>query len=316
MRYLQDLKENERIIEHYLCKQKQSLKTRGGKTYLSLKLQDKTAVVDAKVWELHSDIGEFEENDMIKVDGTVLLYNNEPQIKVNRIRKSLEGEYEAGEFIPRTEKDIDELYGKLLGFIDSIKESHLRQLLERIIIDNEIISKAITSHSAAKHMHHSYLGGLLEHIVSVTEICDFMSARYKHVNRDLLIVVAILHDIAKIFELSPMPANAYTDDGQMLGHIYMGAELVNQECAKIPGFPHALQSLIKHAILAHHGEYEFGSPKLPATIEAFILHAADNMDAKVKVYEEAIESDATPGPWMGYHKLLARYLRNSDYSDG
>jgi len=316
MRYLQDLKENERIIEHYLCKQKQSLKTRGGKTYFSLKLQDKTAVVDAKVWELHSDIGEFEENDMIKVDGTVLLYNNEPQIKINRIRKSLEGEYEAGEFIPRTEKDIDELHSQLLGYIDSVKEPYLRQLLEQIIIGNEVIAKAITSHSAAKHMHHSYFGGLLEHIVSVAEICDFMSGRYKYVNRDLLIVVAILHDIAKIFELSPMPANAYTDDGQMLGHIYMGAELVNQECAKIPGFPHELQSLIKHAILAHHGEYEFGSPKLPATIEAFILHAADNMDAKAKVYEEALAADATPGPWVGYHKLLARYLRNSDYSDG
>jgi 3'-5' exoribonuclease len=164
-------------------------------------------------------------------------------------------------------------------------------------------------------MHHSYLGGRLEHTVSVAEICDFMSGRYKYVNRDLLITAAILHDIAKIFELSPMPASAYTDDGQMLGHIYMGAELVSIECAKIPDFPHALQSLLKHAILAHHGEYEFGSPKLPSTIEAFILHAADNMDAKVKVYEEALAADTTPGPWVGFHKLLNRYLRSSEYED-
>ena len=315
MKYLKDLKENERIIEHYLCKQKQSLKTRAGKTYFSLKLQDKTAMIDAKVWELHNDIGDFEENDIIKVDGTVLMYNGEAQIKVNRIRKSLEGEYEAGEFIPRTEKDIDELYSKLLGFIQSVNEPHLRKLLEQIVLENEVIAGAITSHSAAKHMHHSYLGGLLEHIVSVTEICDFMSGRHKYVNRDLLIVGAILHDIAKIFELTPLPANIYTDDGQMLGHIYMGAELVSQECAKISGFPRTLESLVKHLILAHHGEYEFGSPKLPATIEAFILHAADNMDAKAKVYEEVIAADATPGPWMGYHKLLARYLRKSDYDD-
>jgi len=315
MRYLKELKENERIVEHYLCRQKQSLKTRAGKTYLSLKLQDKTAVVDAKVWELHNDIGEFEENDIIKIDGTVLLYNNEPQIKVNRIRKSLEGEYDAGEFIPATEKDIDELYNQLLGFIDSVTQPHLRKLLEHIILDHDVISGAITSHSAAKNMHHNYLGGLLEHIVSVAEICDFMSGRYKHVDRDILITTAILHDIAKIFELSPMPASSYTDDGQMLGHLYMGAELISHECAKIPGFPHTLESLLKHSILAHHGEYEFGSPKLPATIEAFILHAADNMDAKIKVYEEALAADSTPGPWIGFHKLLGRYLRNSEYDD-
>lgn len=313
MRYLKELKENERIIEHYMCRQKQNLKTKTGKTYLSLKLQDKTAVVDAKVWELHNDIGDFEENDIIKIDGVVLLYNNEPQIKVSRIRRSDEGEYDVGDFIPRTEKDIDELYGKLLGFIDSITNTFLRKLLESIILDNEKISKAITSHSAAKNMHHNYLGGLLEHTVAVAEICDFMSGRYKFVNRDLLITAAILHDIAKVFELDPMPSSGYTDDGQMLGHIYMGAELVSRESEKIENFPHTLQSLLKHAILAHHGEYEFGSPKLPMTIESHLLHAADNMDAKAKVYEDAIASDATPGPWLGYHKLLARYLRNSDY---
>ena len=315
MRYLRDIKENERLIEHYLCRQKQSLKTKTGKTYFSLKLQDKTATVDAKVWELHSDINDFDENDIIKIDGIVLIYNNDPQIKISRIRKSEPGEYELDEFIPRTEKDIDELYGRLLGFIDSVKEPHLRKLLELIIMDNEVISGAIVSHSAAKHMHHSYLGGLLEHTVSVAEICDFMSGRYKFVNRDLLITAAILHDIAKIFELAPMPASTYTDDGQMLGHIYMGAELIYRECAKIEGFPHILQSLLKHAILAHHGEYEFGSPKLPMTIEAHILHSADNMDAKAKVYEESIDAHTAPGPWIGYHKLLARYLRNSDYEE-
>lgn len=315
MRYLKELKENERIIEHYLCRQKQSMKTKTGKTYFSLKLQDKTAVVDAKVWELHDEISDFEENDIIKVDGLVLLYNNEPQIKISRIRKSEPGEYEMEDFIPRTPKDIDELYSRLLGFIDSISEPNLRRLIENIILDNEEISSAVTSHSAAKNMHHSYLGGLLEHTVSVAEICDFMSSRHKFINRDLLICAAILHDIAKIFELAPMPTSVYTDDGQMLGHIYMGAELVSKECAKIEGFPHTLQSLLKHAILSHHGEYEFGSPKLPMTIEAFILHAADNMDAKAKVYEDAIDANPTSGPWAGYHKLLARYLRDSSYDD-
>jgi len=311
MRYLNELKENERVLEHYFCKQKNTLKTKNGRDYYSLKLQDKTGVVDAKVWELHSDIGEFEEGDVIKIDGLVLLYNGEVQIKINRIRKSVEGEYKLGEYMPRTEKDIDQLYSQLLGYIDSVADANLQKLLEHIVIDNPSISEAITSHSAAKHMHHSYLGGLLEHTVSVVEICDFMSGRYKAVHRDILITVAILHDIAKIFELSPMPTNAYTDDGQMLGHIYLGAELISKECAKIPHFPPQLESMLKHAILAHHGEYIFGSPKLPMTIEAFILHAADNMDAKIKVYEDIITKD---GPsWMGYNKMLDRYVRKSDY---
>ena len=315
MQYLNELKENDRILEHYLCKQKQALKTKTGKTYYSLKLQDKTAVVDAKVWELNSDIGDFEENDIIKIDGIALVYNNEIQIKVNRIRKSLEGEYEMDEYMPRTEKDIDELYSQLLGFIDSVSQPFLRKLLEGIVIDNEDIANAISSHSAAKNMHHSYLGGLLEHLVSVAEICDFMSGRYKFIDRDLLITAAILHDIAKIFELYPMPVNSYTDDGQMLGHIYMGAELISKEAAKIPGFPHTLESLLKHAILSHHGEYEFGSPKLPMTMEAFILHAADNMDAKIKAYEEVLTGHSMPGqdPWLGFNKMFNRYLRKSDY---
>ena len=314
MRYLKELKENERVLEHYYCKQKNTLKTKSGRDYYSLKIQDKTAVVDAKVWELHSDIGDFDEGDVIKIDGVVLLYNGEVQIKVNRIRKSLEGEYDIGEYMPRTEKDIDELYNQLLGYIDSVSEPCLKKLLELIIVKNSDISNAITSHSAAKHMHHSYLGGLLEHTISVVEICDFISGRYKAVNRDILITVAILHDIAKIFELSPMPTNAYTDDGQMLGHIYLGAELISHECAKISDFPPQLESMLKHAILAHHGEYIFGSPKLPMTIEAFILHVADNMDAKIKVFEDIVTQESqNSDPWMGYNKMLERYVRKTGY---
>jgi len=313
MRYLDEIRENERVIEHYLCKQKQALKTKTGKTYYSLKLQDKTAVVDAKVWELNSDIAEFEEFDIIKIDGIALMYQGVVQIKINRIRKSIEGEYEPSEFIPSTDKDVDEMHGQLLDYIDSVGNPPLKQLLQRIIIEHEGISAAIKSHSAAKNMHHSYLGGLLEHTVAVVGICDFMSKQYPHVDRDLLITAAILHDIAKVFELTPMPSNLYTDDGQLLGHIYLGAELINQEAAHIPDFPAGLQSLLKHAILAHHGEYAFGSPKLPATTEAYILHCADNMDAKIKTYQENLDSDATPGLWTGYNKMLERYLRKSVY---
>jgi 3'-5' exoribonuclease len=313
VQYLNRLKENERIVEHYLCRQKQALLTKAGKTYYSLKLQDKTAVLDAKVWEVNEDIGAFEEGDVIKIDGIALLYQGDMQIKIARLRKSLQDEYELEHYIPKTEKDIDELYGKLLGFIDSVGEPHLRKLLELILIDNEVISAAIPSHTAAKNMHHSYLGGLLEHTIAVAEICDFLSPRFKYVNRDLLITSALLHDIAKILELSPLPLSVYTDDGQMLGHLYMGAELISRECMKIPDFPHELESLLKHSILSHHGEYIFGSPKLPMTIEAFILHAADNLDSKAKIYEDTISADNTQGPWTGYHRALERYIRRSDF---
>jgi len=313
MRFLNELREGESLVEHYLCKTKQTLKSRAGKSYYSLKLQDKTGTVDAKVWDLNNDIKSFEENDFIKIEGTVLIYNNESQINIRRIRKSEEGEYDPMDYIPSTEKDINEMTKELYGYIDTIKDKYIKALLQEIFNNNEDVKTCIKTHSAARSMHHSYLGGLVEHTLSVTQICDFMAGRYKHVNRDLLVATAMLHDIAKVKELSQFPLNDYTDDGQLLGHIVMGAELIHDASLKIEGFPNVLASLLKHSILAHHGEYEFGSPELPKTIEAFILHCADNMDAKVKAIEEAVEGDTTQGSWVGYQRILQRNIRKTDY---
>jgi len=312
MRYIENLQENEHVIEHYLCKQKQNLKTRSGKTYLSLRLMDKTGTIDAKVWEMNKDIQSFEEGDMIKIDGNIATFQNELQLKVNKLRKSREGEYVAGNYIPMTDKDIDALYGEIQEIIKSISHTQVRQLITNIF-GNKEREDAFKSRSAAKNMHHAYMGGLLEHTLAVAQICDFMSSRYKHINRDILMASALLHDIGKIYELSEMPHNDYTDDGQLLGHIVMGCELVTLEASKIPDFPHELASLIKHSIVSHHGEYEYGSPKLPCTAEAVLLHYADNMDAKLKAYEETLDSDKTPGPWTGYNRALNRYLRRSDF---
>jgi len=314
MRYISELKENEQIVEHYLCKQKNNLKTRAGKTYYALKLQDKTSVVDAKVWELNSDIGNFEEGDIIKVDAMVLNYQNDLQLKVNKLRKSHEGEYIMSDYIPATERNVDNMFAEMVAMIHSMENAHLKTLLENMIVKDETRAAALKTHSAAKSMHHSYMGGLLEHILSVTQICDFMSRRYKYINRDILLTGAMLHDIGKLYELSPMPKNEYTDDGQMLGHIIIGVEMVTAEAAKIPDFPHELASLIKHCIISHHGEYEFGSPKLPYLPEAILLHYADNMDAKLKTFEEILDKDTSPGPWAGYQKALNRYVRKSDFS--
>lgn len=313
MRYINEIREGENVVEHFLCKSKQTLKSRAGKSYLSLKLQDKTGTVDAKVWELNNDIKAFEENEFIKIDGTAIVYQNDIQLNIKRIRRSLEGEYDPMDYIPSTEKNIEEMTKELLGYINTIKNTFVKKLLEEIFINNSVISKKLKYHSAAKNIHHGYMGGLVEHTLSVTQICDFMAPRYKYVDRDILIATAMLHDIGKIYELSDFPENDYTDDGQLLGHIIIGTELITESARKIEGFPKKLESLLKHSILSHHGEYEYGSPQLPKTIEAFILHCADNMDAKVKVIEEMIDTDNTAGSWVGYQKMLQRNIRKSDY---
>jgi len=314
MKFITDIRDNDHVIGHYFCKFKQAQKTRAGKTYYALKLQDKTGVMDAKVWELTRDIQDFEEGDVIKIDAIAQSYQGEMQMKVSKLRRSMEGEYVLSDYIPSTEKDVEEMYGKIVAIIKSMENPYLKTLVENIYIKNTAQAARIKTHSAAKQMHHGYMGGLLEHILSVTELCDILSGRYnKYVNRDILLTGGLLHDIGKLYELSPMPQNEYTDDGQMLGHIIIGVEMVGEESRKIEGFPHELASIVKHLIISHHGEYEFGSPKLPSTPEAILLHYADNIDAKLKTVEELLDKDTSPGKWTGYQKALQRYIRKSDF---
>ena len=313
MKYINELREGENIIEHYLCKSRQTMKSRNGKNYLSLKLQDKTGMVDAKVWDLNNDIQSFQENDFIKVDAFVTTFNNELQLNVKRICRSREGEYDPADFVPSTDKNIDEMYDQLMGYIKTMKNPYLKKLLEEIFLRHPVISKEFKYHSAAKAMHHSFRGGLVEHTLSVTQLCDFLAPRYNYVNRDILVASAMLHDVGKVLELSDFPTNDYTDDGQLLGHLILGSELIRDAAAKIDGFPKRLESLMKHCMLSHHGEYEYGSPKLPSTPEAFLLHCADNLDAKTKMIEEALAADSTQGHWAGYNRMLQRNLSRPDF---
>ena len=313
MKYINELREGENIIEHYLCKSRQTMKSRNGKNYLSLKLQDKTGMVDAKVWDLNNDIQSFQENDFIKVDAFVTTFNNELQLNVKRIRRSREGEYDPADFVPSTDKNIDEMYDQLMGYIKTMKNPYLKKLLEEIFLRHPVIRKEFKYHSAAKAMHHSFRGGLVEHTLSVTQLCDFLAPRYNYVNRDILVASAMLHDVGKVLELSDFPTNDYTDDGQLLGHLILGSELIRDAAAKIDGFPKRLESLMKHCMLSHHGEYEYGSPKLPSTPEAFLLHCADNLDAKTKMIEEALAADSPQGHWAGHNRMLQRNLSRSDF---
>ncbi|HQD50720.1 MAG TPA: HD domain-containing protein [Defluviitaleaceae bacterium] len=313
MRYLKDIRDGEQIIGHYLCKQKQNLKSRNGKPYISLKLQDKTGFVDGKIWDINCDIDEFEENSFVKIDGVVSVYQGEYQINIRRLRLSMEGEYDPMDYIPCTDQDIEGMLEKLKIYIDKVENIYLKKLLQSFFLsDAEFLNKFI-HHSAAKSVHHSYMGGLLEHTLTVVSIAEFLASKYKQVNKDLVIAGAMLHDVGKIKELSDFPSNDYTDSGQLLGHIVMGAEMVGEKIKKISDFPESLELLIKHCILAHHGEFEFGSPKRPKIIEAMIIHCADNSDAKIKLFEESIQADSFQGEWVGYNRMLGRNIRKSDF---
>jgi len=312
MRYIEELKENETIVEHYLCKQRTQGKTKAGKAFLSLVLMDKTGTVSAKVWDMNNQIQSFEENDFIKIEATAQLYQGEMQLRVTRIRRSEEGEYDPADYIPSGDADIEDLMTAIEALVKSISHTHIRRLLEVMLLEDAAVNKAFRAHSAAKSMHHSYMGGLAEHTLSVAQKCDFMSTQYPAANRDVLVAAAMLHDIGKIYELSAFPENDYTDAGQLLGHIYIGAEMVEKAAAQIQGFPAPVTLLLKHCILSHHGEFEYGAPVLPKTIEAFILHCCDNIDAKVKIFEETLHTDKTQGVWAGYNRVLSRNIRKTE----
>ena len=313
MRYLKELREGENVIDFYFCKQKQNMRSKAGKTYLSLVLQDKTGTVNAKVWELGGSIKSFEAGDYIKIDASVQLYNGEIQLIAHKIRRAEEGEYDEADYIPSTKNSIDDMFKEFIAFIDTIENPYIKKLLKAVFIENEHINKEFKKHTAAKTMHHNYLGGLLEHSLSVTQMCDLMAKHYPIANRDILVSCGMLHDVAKINELSDFPNIDYTDSGELLGHLVMGSEMVGKEADKIEGFPIELKHMMQHCILSHHGELEFGSPKTPRTLEALLLHYADNMDAYVKMFEDAVEADNTQGAWVGYHRVMARNLRKTRF---
>ena len=309
MTYLEEYKEGNKFSGIYLCKSKQILKTKAGKTYYSLTLQDKTGVLDGKVWELSGAIEHFENLDFIKIDGDVTLFNGSLQLNCRRIRKAKEGEYDQKDYFPVSEKDPAVMFKELDGFIQKVKEPHLNALLLSFFGDKEF-AKNFCQHSAAKSVHHGFIGGLLEHTLSVTKICDFFCTLYPMINRDLLLTAAMFHDIGKVNELSDFPENDYTDDGQLLGHIVMGVEMIGSHIREIPGFPPVLASELKHCILAHHGEFEYGSPKKPAIIEAAALNFADNADAKLEIMKEQLAS-ATPGEWIGFNRLMDSNIKKT-----
>lgn len=311
MRYINTLQEGETIRNVYLCKGKRSAETRNGKPYDNLLLQDKTGTLDGKVWDPNSNgIADYDEMDFIEVYGEVTSYNNNLQLNIRQIRKAQEGEYQPADYMPTTEKSTDSMYEELLGYINQIGNPYLRRLVEYYFVDDKAFISKFKAHSAAKSVHHGFAGGLLEHTLSVVKFCEYMVGAYPILNKDLLYAAAVCHDIGKTVELSPFPENDYTDDGQLLGHIVIGVEMVSDAVRTIPDFPETLASELKHCIVAHHGELEYGSPKKPALAEALALNFADCTDAKMQTLTE-IFKDKTGNDWLGYNRLFESNLRKT-----
>lgn len=310
MKYIRDLKEGDRVFDIYLCKHKQAAVTKNGKPYENVILQDRSGTMDAKVWEPNNPgIDDYDTLDYIEVYGEVNSFQGALQVNVKRIRRCREGEYNPSDYLPVSSKDIDVMYQELLGFVRSIENTYFRQLLEAFFVKDEAFVKAFRNSSAAKTVHHGFVGGLLEHTLSVTKLCDYYCTAYSILKRDLLLTAAMCHDIGKTKEISAFPENDYTDDGQLLGHIVMGSQMVAERAGRIEGFPHGLLTQLQHCILAHHGKYEFGSPKIPALIEALALNYADDTDAKMETFKEILENNSENSGWLGYSRLFESNLR-------
>ena len=311
MKYIKDIHEGDTLRGIYLCKGKRTAETRNGKPYDNVLLQDKTGTLDAKIWDPNSQgIQDYDEKDFVDIYGEVITYNGNLQLNIKQLRVAYEDEYDPADYMPTSDKSVDGMYEELLRYINGVENQYLRQVLEYYFVKNEQFVKVFKGHSAAKTVHHGFAGGLLEHTLSVVKMCDYFAATYAILNKDLLITAAICHDIGKTKELSDFPDNDYTDDGQLLGHIVMGVEMVGEAIREIPDFPARLGSELKHCIVAHHGELEYGSPKKPALAEAVALNLADNADARMQTLTE-IFKDKTGSDWIGYNRLFESNLRKT-----
>ena len=294
MRYIKDIKDGYAIQDVYLCKTKNSATTKNGKEYLNVILGDKTGNVDCKIWNADSaGISDFEPMDYVFVNGEAKTFNGNIQIDIRQIRKADESEYNLEDFIPTSKKNVDEMYDSILKCVSTVENNYLHALLEEFFVnDADFIAKFKRS-SAAKSIHHNFAGGLVEHTLGVARLCSYYAKKYPVLNKDLLLTAALCHDIGKIYEYSPFPENDYTDEGNLLGHIVMGIEMISKKIDTIPDFPKNLANELKHCIAAHHGKLEFGSPKKPSIIEAVALNYADDTDAKMQSFIQFIDETDT-----------------------
>jgi 3'-5' exoribonuclease len=306
--YVGDLVADQNITSFFLVVEKEIRATREGKPYLRLELGDRTGTVEARMWNHFEESAEtIARDDFVKVQARVELYRNHKQLALDRLRKAEVDEVDASDFYAQTGANVEELWARLREIAGGVSDPWLRQLLESVLDDGEI-APLMKRAPAAKTMHHAFLGGLLEHVVSLCELADVVAARYPETNRDLLMTGAVLHDIGKVYELSYDRSLGYTIKGQLLGHIVMAVEIIGRKVKEIPGFPEELAVLVKHLILSHHGQYDFGSPKLPMFREAVMLHYLDDLDSKMGAMRALFASDKGDPEWTERGGALERRL--------
>lgn len=305
--------ENKVITSTFVVVAKQIKPKKTGEPYLALTLGDRSGQLEAKMWDNVEEVLEaFEQEDFLKVKGLINKYKQRFQLTIHKLRKLGDSEIEFDDYLPKTTKDIGELWQTLTNYVAGFQNPHLRTLVQAFMADPEI-AKAYRSAPAAKTLHHAYIGGLLDHVVSLFRSCDLISKNYPQVNRDLLLTGAFLHDIGKIHELTYNRSFSYTTKGQLLGHMIIELEMLRAKLALQPGFPEELKTMLEHLIISHHGEYEFGSPKLPMFPEALMLHYLDDLDSKMEAMRAQIERDSMlDGPWTTYNPSLGRPLLSTE----
>lgn len=307
--YVKEIQAGDRVNEVFLAAEKTLAYSQKGSPYLNVRLRDRTGDLDGKVWEnaLAWDKA-FRKGDLIHVQARALHFKNAVQLSISELRKAEDREVDLADFFPAAPGDIGAMFAEILAFVGQVGSPCLSALLNAFFRDEEIAA-LFRKAPAAKGFHHVYLGGLLEHTLSVVRLLDRAAAHYPGVNRDLLIAGGLLHDIGKIYEFSYDRIVEYSDAGRLIGHIVLGVEMVDARIATIPDFPEQAAMELRHLILSHHGVLEFGSPKRPKTVEALIVHYMDDLDAKVNAFQETIRSArGEESDWTPYHRLFERYI--------
>jgi len=307
--YISDIKAGDKVGDFFLVAEKNLSFSQKGAPYLNLRVKDKTGELDGKIWDNAREWDKvFKRGDIVHLESRAVNYKNNVQLSIVEVKKAEEEEIDISDYMPAAAKDGEVMLGELLTFFEGIKDLHLKALLDSFFQDEAIVTD-FKKAPAAKGFHHVYIGGLLEHTLSVTRLLDLVCNHYRGINRDLVITGGILHDIGKIHEFSYGRIIDYTDEGRLIGHIVMGAEMVDNKIASLKGFPADLAMELRHLLLSHHGELEFGSPKRPKTVEALIVHYIDDLDAKVNAFQEFIDvSPDDESTWTPFHRLLDRVI--------
>jgi 3'-5' exoribonuclease len=307
--YVSELEANQTITGSFLVHHKDIRQKKSGEPYLSLTLADRTGLVDAKMWDNASEaLDIFNRDDFVRVKGLLQIFQNRPQLTIHKIAPLKDSEVDFADYFPASKRDRDEMFLELRMWIASMTNPHLKGLLEAIFAD-EAVALAYRTAPAAKTVHHAWLGGLIEHVLSLCNLAKFTAGHYPGIDFDLLLAGVMLHDLGKITELTYARGFGYSTEGQLLGHIVIGMRMVDEKLRQMPDFPAPLRDLLMHMILSHHGEMEFGSPKIPMFAEALLLHQLDNLDSKMECVRGALEKDRmVEGVWTGYVQPLDRSL--------